>query len=168
MDQNLSDKKTLIEKITIYYKKNKKKTLFFLSVVIFVLIGLNILREIKKRENILLSEKYIIANLYLSNKQFEVALKNYEEIIVSNNKFYSLLSLNKIIEKDLLDDKNKILLYFEKIEENNYSPELLDLILFKKALYLIKIKELNAGNKILNDLINKNSKLKLLSQEIIK
>ena len=89
-------------------------------------------------------------------------------IIISNNKFYSLLSLNKIIEKDLLDDKNKILLYFEKIEENNYSPELLDLILFKKALYLIKIKELNAGNKILNDLINKNSKLKLLSQEIIK
>ena len=168
MDQNISDKKTLIEKITIYYKKNKKKTLFFLSVVIFVLIGLNILREIKKRENILLSEKYIIANLYLSNKQFEAALKNYEEIIVSNNKFYSLLSLNKIIEKDLIDDKNKILFYFEKIEENNYSPELLDLILFKKALYLIKIKELNAGNKILNDLINKNSKLKLLSQEIIK
>ena len=46
-------------------------------------------------------------------------LKNiYEEIILSKNKFYSLLALNTILEKNLINDKKKYLDYFEIIRKN--------------------------------------------------
>ena len=74
--------------------------------------------------------------------------KYYEEIILSKNKFYSLLALNTILEKNLINDKKKIIKYFLKLEKFNFSKEAnIDLIHFKKALYLIKIKEIKAGKK---------------------
>ena len=42
-----------------------------------------------------------------------------------------------------------------------------DLILFKKALYLLKINDKESGIEILSNLIKKDSKLKILAQEII-
>ena len=91
----------------------------------------------------------------------------YKEIIISKNKFYSILALNTILEKDLEQDKVKILEYFETIEELNNSTEQLDLINFKKALYLIKISMIDEGNILLRDLIDNNSNLKILAKEII-
>ena len=45
--------------------------------------------------------------------------------------------------------------------------ELSDLILLKKALYLLKINDKELGIEILSNLIKKDSKLKILAQEII-
>ena len=42
-----------------------------------------------------------------------------------------------------------------------------DLIKFKKALYLIKTSNIKEGKEILNNLIDSNSTLKLLAQELI-
>ena len=47
----------------------------------------------------------------------ETAQKIYEEIIISKNKFYSILSLNSIIEQNLIFDRDKILEYFEILEK---------------------------------------------------
>ena len=44
---------------------------------------------------------------------------------------------------------------------------MLDLITFKKALYLIKTSDEKNGNDLLKKLIDKNSKLKSISQAII-
>ena len=52
----------------------------------------------------------------------------------------------------------------EKIKK---TEEQRDVISLKKALYLIKIKNIQAGNEILKNLIKKNSKLKLLAEEIL-
>ena len=56
---------------------------------------------------------------------------------MSKNQFYSLLSLNTILEKDLEQDFEKIMNYFEIVENLGHSKEKKDLILLKKALYLI-------------------------------
>ena len=62
----------------------------------------------------------------------------YEEIIFSENKFYSILSLNKILEENLEKNKEKILSYFNILENIKLSNSQKDLIYFRKALYLIE------------------------------
>ena len=124
--------------------------------------------EKNKRKNILISEKYIKAGILLSKKENKKAKTIYEEIILSNNKFYSLLALNIIIEKKLIIDQKKILKYFLELENQNFSPDLKDLILFKKALYLLSIKDNEIANSILENLIKNKSKLTTSAQEIIR
>ena len=97
-----------------------------------------------------------------------VAKTLYEEIILSKNSFYSILSLNKIIEKNLIVDENKILDYFKILEKSPAAKENRDLIFLKKALYLIKISNTKAANEILKNLIEKNSYFKSVAQELIK
>ena len=67
----------------------------------------------------------------------------YEEIILSKNKFYSVLALNMILEKELEENQDKVLNYFKIVENLNISKEQKDLIKFKKALFLIKIQSQN-------------------------
>ena len=71
------------------------------------------------------------------------------------------------MEEDLISDKNKILDYFLLIEKINKSKERDDLLIFKKALYLIKIGNVKEGNNLLKNLIEKESALKILAKEII-
>ena len=90
-----------------------------------------------------------------------------EEIILSKNKFYSVLSLNVILEKNLEDEKIKILDYFKIIENLKLSKEQKDLILLKKSLYLIEIGESQKSERLLKSLIDNNSNFKKLAQEIL-
>ena len=91
----------------------------------------------------------------------------YEEIILSKNKIYSILALNTTLEKDLIKNKNKILDYFEIIEEIKKPQDQADLITFKKALYLIKNLDRKAGNQLLKNLIETDSKLSIIAKEAL-
>ena len=53
----------------------------------------------KEKKNLLISEKYIKAGVYLSLNDNDQSLKIFREIIMSKNNFYSPLSLYTIIEK---------------------------------------------------------------------
>ena len=68
------------------------------------------MKQIDKKKNISLAEKYVQAEILLSSNKNEKAKKLYEEIILSKNKFYSILALNTVIEKDLIFDKKKLLI----------------------------------------------------------
>ena len=107
------------------------------------------------------------ANLLLLNGEKKKAIKKYEEIILSKSKFYSLLSLNTIIDKNLVTNKEKILEYFGQLEKNNFDEDELDLITFKKALFLIKTLDKQKSDLLLKTIIEKNSSLKSLAQEIL-
>lgn len=168
MNEIIEKKITLKEKLENIFKKNKIKILFIL-VTLIIFFGLFLfINENKKQKDIKFSEKFIKVNLLLANEKSNDKT-NYllEEIVLSGSKFYSPLALNLILEKNLIQDKEKILKYFSIIENLSYSQELSDLILFKKALYLIKIKENEIGNEILKKLINKESDLKSTAQELI-
>ena len=167
MDENLNKSKDFFEKKILFFKKNKLRVAFLVFIFILSLIFSVFLNAKAKKNNILISEKYIKAGLLLSKNENENAKKYYEEIVLSENKFYSLLALNNIIEKDLINDKEKIIKYFSKLESLNFSEELTDLILIKKALYLIKIKDDKSGENILNKLIKNESSLKSLAQDLI-
>ena len=101
------------------------------------------------------------------SKNEEKAKEIFEEIILSNNKFYSVLSLSTVLEKDLILNEKKILKYFSIVESSIKSKDQRDLLLFKKALYLIKTSDLEGGKNQLDKLRKKNSKLKSISDELI-
>ncbi len=167
MSENIENKIELKDKLISYYNKNKIIFLiFFLIILIASTIFIFMEKNYQKKNN-LISEKYIQAGLLLSSGNIEISKNIYEEIILSENKFYSILALNTILEKNLENDKNKVLNYFKILENIKKSEEMLDLITFKKALYLIKTSDEKNGNDLLKKLIDKNSKLKSISQAII-
>lgn len=167
MNENLNINKNFLEKIKLFFKKNKFKIVLLTSIVFITFVSIAYFNTNIKKKNILMSEKYIRAGLLLSKNQNEDAKNIYEEIIMSNNKFYSLLALNAILEKNLITEKKMILRYFEILEEKNIGDENLDLIIFKKALFLIKNSEKQKGDILLKKLIEKDSKLKKIAQEVI-
>ena len=166
MEQNLDKTNNFQEKVNSILKKNKIKIFFLITIIAILIFSSFLLNENKKKYNTLISEKYFKATIFLLDGKKLEAKNNLEEVILSKNKIYSLLALNIILEKDLESDNNKILSHFNLLEKLNFSQNINDLIIFKKALFLIKINNQTAGNEILNDLIEKNSSLKLLAQEI--
>jgi hypothetical protein len=167
MEQNVNNKIEFKDKLSTFYNSNKKKIYSLLVFLLIILIIVGTLKINYAKKNNLIAEQFIQADLYFSANKKEQSIELYEKIIFKKNKFYSILALNSILEKNLATDKEQILSYFETIQEINKSQEQEDLIIFKKALYLIKIENKEEGNALLKSLIEKDSKLKFLVKEII-
>ena len=167
MEQNENKKIELKDKLISFYNTNKVKIYTFIGILIIIVISLAFIKISNEKRNILIGNKYIKAGLYLTSGKKDQSKNLYEEIIFSKNKFYSILALNNLIEKNLISDKNEILNFFKIVEKINIPQEQRDLVVFKKALYLIKIGNIKEGNDLLKNLINKESELKTLAQEII-
>ena len=168
MEQNLESKTDIKTRLLNFYKMNKVKIFSLITICFIGVISLIFLKYNNEKQNVVIADKYVQAGLQLSMNNKENAKIIYEEIILSKNKFYSILSLNTIIENDLIKDNEKVLKYFQLLEDLNYSNENQDLIMFKKALYLIKTSQRKEGEKILKLLIKNSSQLKVLAEEIIK
>ena len=162
--ENKKEKKNILED---FYMLHKNKIFIFITILLTTVIAVILLSEFKEKKNIKIGQKYIQAGIYLSSNQKEDAKNIYEEIILSNNKFYSILALNTIIEKNLVLDKNKIIEYFNIVEKSNTSKKTNDLIIFKKALYLIKNSDEEKGTDLLKSLIDQNSSLKPIINEVL-
>ena len=167
MDKELERK---YEKKNFLFLLNKHKTkiILFISIIIlgiFLIIFLNIFNEKKNSE---ISEQFLKAGILLSSNQKNESKKILEKIVLSKNTFYSKLALNVLIEKNLIKDEGKVLNLFEIVEKLEKHKDQKDLIIFKKALFLIKNGNKSEGNKILNYLISSNSSVKSLAQDIIK
>ena len=167
MEQNQANNIEVKNRIIDLLIKNKKLIISFL-IIVFVIISSLIFIKIKnEKKNDLISEKYIEAGIYLSNKEMSKSIKIYDEIIESKNKFYSILALNILIEKNLIKDKDKILNYFEIVEDLKLNKNQRDLLLFKKALYLKKYSNSKEGEMLLQKLIDSDTKLKEIVEEIL-
>ena len=166
MEENI-DKNLKFQKLIICYKNNKFKIysifgLLIISIFIILYLGIN-----KKKENIFVSEKYIEAGIYLTTNQSDKAKQILKDIIYKKDKFYSVLSLNLILEKNLEIEKDEILKYFSIIESLKLSKDQKDLVKFKKGLYLLKMSDPEEGYKLLKQLVNSDSNLKKLAQEVL-
>tara|TARA_B100000963_G_scaffold32697_1_gene24289 strand:- start:1296 stop:1805 length:510 start_codon:yes stop_codon:yes gene_type:complete len=167
MEEKLETKITFKDKLIKFYQFNKVKIFFSFIVLVAIMISTIFVQQKKEHNNNLIAEKYIKADLNLSQDNKVEAKKLLIEIVLSENKFYSALALNKILEKNLIDDDEKILEYFNIVENLDFKEEELDLIIFKKALFLLKISKNSEGNKILKDLIKKNSVIKKLAEDSV-
>ena len=167
MEENIEKKQELKSRLIHFFDKNKFKFFILISLIVITIFALSLFQINVKKKNSLIAEKYIQAGIYLANKKNADATLIFEEIIESKNKFYSILSLNTILEKKLLTDKEKILKLFEKTEKIIETKDQRDLIKFKKALFLINNSEFEKGKKILQDIASSKSDLKFLAEEIL-
>lgn len=168
MDQNIDKRPELKENLRIFLNRNKKKVILIFILTIIISGIIFIWNENQNKKNLIISEKYVEAGVALSKSNKDKAVKYYEEIIFSKNKFYSILALNTILEKDLVNDKKKIFEYFLTLEAISFSEEKADLISLKKALYFMKLNNLDESKKIFNKLIKKDSNFKLIAEELIR
>ena len=157
MENNITDKPDLVEKITNTVKKKKKLLLLIIFIIIAILLGIFFFNYYQDNKNEKISEKYIKAGIYLASKDKEQSKLLYKEIIFSKNKFYSILALNNIIENDLEENSDEVLKLFEIIENINITTEQKNLVKLKKALYFKKISRDKEGNKLLKEIIADNS-----------
>ena len=169
MDQSIENKLEFKDRLVNFYKNNKIKIYVSLFILLIALISLSIIKYFNEKKNILISEKYIQAGLFMSDQKQEKAKKIYNEIIFSKNEFYSILALNTILEKNLVTEEEKILEYFSILEKTISNETDRDLISLKKGLYLIKKKsDKENGEILLQNLIDKDSNLKFIALEILK
>ena len=155
------------ERMLKFFKENRLKLYSLIVVLTISVFGFFLIKIQEEKKNQYISEQFIQAGLFLTLNKNNNAKKLLEDIILSKNKFYSVLSLNIILEKNLENEKKKILDYFEIIENLKLSKEKQDLVLLKKSLYLIKIGDEQKSEKILKFLIDNNSNYKKLAQEIL-
>ena len=134
-------------------------------VILFTIIFYGFYQDKINKE---ISEKYVEAGIFLSNKDKEKSKIIYKEIIFSKNKFYSVLALNNILENNLEEDSQEILKLFKTLEKINISKEQKNLVKLKKALYLKKISKNVEGNKLLKEIIADNSIWKNTAIELAK
>jgi len=167
MSQNIDKNSELKENLRIFFNRTKKKIILIFILILITTLIIFIWNKNQIKKNLIISEKYVEAGVALSNNKKDKAAEYYEEIIISKNKFYSLLAFNKIIENNLIQEENKILRYFEILENLKYKEDKKDLIQFKKALYLLKLNKTQEAKDLLENLIEKNSNLKNIAKEFI-
>ena len=167
MEQKLETKLSFKDKLLNFYQFHKVKIIVLVFVLIISLIVTVFIQQKKEKLNTTMSEKYVLADLNLSQNKKDEAKNLLVEIILSKNKFYSVLAVNKIVESNLIDSDEKILEYFNILENLDLSEDKLDLIILKKSLFLLKISKNLEGKKLLEELIEKDSKIKKLAEEIL-
>ena len=167
MNKDIENKNTLINALINFFNINKIKIYILAIILIIISISSFFYKIHLEKKNYLIAERYIKAGLILATGKEVESTNIYKKILISKNTFYSILALNTIIEKDLITDENTILNYFLLLEGNIKSNDQKDLLNFKKALYLMKNKKTDQAEKILEKLISKESKFKLLAEEII-
>ncbi len=167
MENEIINKPNFLERIKDFIIEKKKIFIISFSILTLSIAGLIFLNYIKINETEKISEKYVLAGIYLSKDENEKSKSLFKEIIESKNKFYSPLALNIIIDNNLETNDTKILDYFELVEKINLKKEEKNLIKLKKALYLKKISKEKVANKLLNEIIEDKSIWKNSAQDIL-
>lgn len=165
--ENTENKIDFKSKIINFYNKNKFKIFLIAGVILIASIFLIFLDINKNKKNNLISEKYVQAGIYLASGNDKDAKILLDDIILSRNNFYSILALNVVLDKNLEIKKDLIMNYFKVVEKMNISKEQRDLVILKKGLYLLKYSNSDEGEKLLKSLIDSNSALKSLVEEIV-
>ena len=167
MDQDTDKNLEFTNKLKLFFINQKIKIVIIFFTLILISTIFLVMKISQERENISISEKFIKANIYLSFKNKDKSKELYQEIIKSKNKFYSILALNMILEKELENNEDVIINYFDILQDLSIPPEQKDLLIFKKALYLIQISKIEEGKGLLRKLSNSDSYLKNISDQIL-
>ena len=168
MEEENKEKINLKDRVFSIIKKNKIKILSILFLIFIFVAFLIFFQFNQKKKNNLISEEFMKASLMVSSNEIIQSKEILEKIVFSKNKFYSGLALNLILEKDLEKDFNKIISYFNSVEKLNLNKNQKDLLIFKKALFLLKNSKVEEGEKLLDKIANSDSNIKNLAKNLLK
>ena len=81
MDQDKEKNIEFIDKLKLFFVEQKIKIILIFSTFIVILIIFAVTTIFQERKNILISEKFIKANIFLSSENKDKSKDLYEEII---------------------------------------------------------------------------------------
>ena len=123
-------------KLKKFYDSNKILIYSVILILIIAIASVGFYSEVKKKREILLSDKYLVAKVYLENSDKNKATNILKSVIFDNDSTYSTLSLFLILNENLMADQRELSNLFDHVIENNkFEKEVKNLIIFKKALF---------------------------------
>ena len=160
MDEDISiiNTNTRNEKIKNFLLVNKKKLILTGLALVIILIGSYSFdnHQAKKKEKI--SNKFNLTTLEHSESIKDITVKKLVEIINEKDPTYSILSLNFIIDNKLVSDRNEINSLFDTIiKKISLNEEIMNLVIYKKALFNADQAKESEILNILTPLINSQS-----------
>ena len=151
-----------------FVKKNLKLLIIILVTIFIFLLIFIFIQNIKKKNEIRLSDEYIQATILISQKKMTESKLLLESIINKKHNFYSPLALYLIIENNIEAEPLNIINFFDIILKNNsIDTENLNLIKIKKAIYLLDQNNEKLIIETLNPVINSESTWRNMAINII-
>ena len=139
MNENLFETRydvTKKSRLKEFYEVNKILIYLVILILIIAIASVGFYSEVKKKKEILLSDKYLVAKVYLENSDKNKATNILKSVIFDNDSTYSTLSLFLILNENLIADQVELSNLFDHVIENNkFEKEVKNLIIFKKALF---------------------------------
>ena len=118
-----------------FYKSNKIFIFSFIFILIIFFGSFSFYLENKEKKKVLLSENYLQAKIYLEEGDKNKAMNLLKEVIFANDPTYSSLCLFLIMNQNLITDYRELSALFDHLLENNkFSKEERNLLIYKKAL----------------------------------
>ena len=139
MNENLFETRydvTKKSRLKEFYEVNKILIYSVILILIIAIASVGFYSEAKKKKKILLSDKYLVAKVYLENSDKNKATNILKSVIFDNDSTYSTLSLFLILNENLIADQRELSNLFDHVLKNNkFEKEVKNLIIFKKALF---------------------------------
>ncbi len=148
----------------------KYSKIIYLIILIFVIFGISYtwFDSNNKNKKIKISENFIEGKVLLQNKKLSGAKEVFVGIINEKDNIYSPLSLFLIIDKNLEEDQNKIINYFDLVLSiKDIEEEDRNSIILKKAIFISENNQEEDILNLLNPIINSESVWKLQSAKFI-
>ena len=122
-------------KLKKFYESYKIFIFSFIAILVILYGSFSFYLVNKEKEKILLSENYLQAKIYLEEGDKNKAMNLLKEVIFANDPTYSSLSLFLIMNQNLITDYKELSNLFDHLLENNkFSIEVRNLLIYKKAL----------------------------------
>ena len=122
-------------KLKKFYQSNKILIYLFISILIILFGYFSYYLDSKEKKEILLSENYVEAKIYLENENKVEALNLLKNAIFANDATYSTLSFFMILDQNLIKDYDEVTSVFDHLLANNkFDREIRNLLVYKKAL----------------------------------
>lgn len=160
MDEEVSiiNSNTRNEKFRNFFVKNKLKIISSALALVIILITVYSYDKYKTNQKKKISNEFNQTTLEYTNKTKDNTTRRLLEIVNKKDPTYSPLSLYFIIDKKLISDQNKINILFDiLIKQTSLDEEIMNLAIYKKALYNADQAQESELLDILNPLFNSKS-----------
>ena len=160
MDEEIKiiDSNTRNEKIKNFFINNMKKIVVGSSIILILIIGYLLIKEIKEREKVKLANQFNITIINFKTEDKQSTINQLTKLIKENDATYSPLALYFLIDNDLINNRDEInSLFDELINHTTLDEEIKNLNIYKKALFNSDFATENDLLQILNPIINSKS-----------
>tara|TARA_Y100000992_G_scaffold291125_1_gene247284 strand:- start:1300 stop:1947 length:648 start_codon:yes stop_codon:yes gene_type:complete len=152
------NKETQKEKIVNFFKKNLKKIITLISILLLLILSFFLYQIYIKENKQQLAEKYNSAVINFESKNNEKIASIMKEIVNERDKTYSPLALYFLIDNKLDTNKEETNKLFDiLIEKTKLEKEIKNLVIYKKALFNSDEANENDLIMILNPIFNSES-----------